>query len=70
MNADIADIIDLFIDDKEDEAKRFIKKVVKDNGGFTKLAKNLGMPTSNIHRMLSKKGNPTTRHLFLILRNL
>ena len=70
MNADIADIIDLFIDNKEDEAKRFIKKVVRDNGGFTKLAKKLDMASPNLHRMLSKKGNPTTRHLFLILRNL
>ena len=70
MNADHADIIDLFMDDKEAEAKLYIKKLAKESGGYQRLSKATGLCDKSINRMLSPRGNPTSRNLFLILRNL
>ena len=70
MNADHADIIDYLLEGKEAEAKLFIKKVIKQNGGCQKLSKATGLCDKSINRMLSPRGNPTSRNLFLILRNL
>ena len=70
MNADKADIIDYFLDGREDKAKQMVRELINEDKGFEGLAKATGLPSKSIHRMLSAKGNPTTRNLFLILRNL
>ena len=70
MNADKADIIDYFLDGREDKAKQMVRELINEDKGFECLAKATGLPSKSIHRMLSAKGNPTTRNLFLILRNL
>lgn len=70
MTADHADVIDLFMEGKEAEAKRYIKRLVKENGGCQRLSKATGLCDKSINRMLSPRGNPTSRNLFLILRNL
>ena len=70
MNADKADIIDYFLDGKEDKAKQMMRDLVNEDIGFEDMAKVTGLHSKSIHRMLSAKGNPTARNLFLILRNL
>lgn len=70
MNADQADIIDLLLAGREAEAKLMIKKVVKQNDGYQGLSKATGLCDKSLNRMLSPRGNPTSRNLFLILRNL
>lgn len=70
MNADQADIIDLFMDGKEAEGKVMIKKLIKENNKYRGLSKATGVSIQSLNRMLSNRGNPTSRNLFLILRNL
>lgn len=70
MNADKADIMDYFLDGKEDKAKQMMRKLINEDKGFESVAQATGLPSKSIHRMLSENGNPTTRNLFLILRNL
>ena len=70
MNADIADVVDLLLDGRESEAKLMIKKIVKQNGNYQELSKATGLCDKSINRMLSPRGNPTSRNLFLILRNI
>jgi DNA-binding phage protein len=70
MNADKADIIDYFLEGREDKAKQFMRNLINEDMGFESMAKATGIPSKSIHRMLSPTGNPTTRNLFLILRNL
>ena len=70
MNADQADIIDYFMDGKENKAKQEMRKLINKDKGFEEVARLTGIPSKSIHRMLSDNGNPTTRNLFLVLRNL
>jgi len=70
MNADKADIMDYFLDGREDKAKQMMRNLISEDIGFEGMALATGLPSKSIHRMLSPNGNPTTRNLFLILRNL
>jgi DNA-binding phage protein len=70
MNADKADIIDYFLDGEEDKAKQFMRNLINEDMGFEGMAQVTGLSSKSIHRMLSNRGNPTTRNLFKILRNL
>jgi DNA-binding phage protein len=70
MNADHVDIFNNFLAKKENKAKQMMRNLINENMGFEGMAKATGMPSKSIHRMLSSNGNPTTRNLFLILRNL
>ena len=70
MNADHADIVDYFLDEREDKAKQMMRDLINEDMGFESMAQVTGLPSKSIHRMLSPNGNPTTRNLFLILRNL
>ena len=70
MNADKADIIDYFLDGKEDKAKQLIRDLINEDMGFEGMGLATGLHSKSIHRMLSARGNPTVRNLFLILRNL
>lgn len=67
MNADLADIMDAYLDCREEEGKMLMKQYIKKEMGFTELGRRTGLGDKNIHRMLSKKGNPTSKHFFLIL---
>jgi DNA-binding phage protein len=70
MNADHADILDYLLEGKEVTAKYAIRTLINKDKGFEEMARLTGIPSKSIHRMLSAKGNPTSRNLFLILRNL
>jgi DNA-binding phage protein len=70
MNADQADIIDYLLEGKEVTAKYALRTIINKDKGFEEMARLTGIPSKSIHRMLSVDGNPTSRNLFLILRNL
>ena len=70
MNTNQIDIIDLFMDGKEAEGKVMIKKLIKKNDKYQGLSKATGVSMQSLNRMLSTRGNPTSRNLFSILRNI
>ena len=70
MNADQADIIDFFMDGNEADGKLMLKKLIKENNGYRDFSKATGVSIQSLNRMLSTRGNPTSRNFFLILRNL
>lgn len=55
---------------RDDEGKLYLRDVIKASMGFEQLAIATGLPSKSIHRMLSKKGNPTSRNLFLLIRTI
>jgi DNA-binding phage protein len=70
MNANHVKIINQFFAGKENKAKQIMRDLINGDRGFEDIARATGIPSKSIHRMLSDRGNPTTRNLFLILRNL
>lgn len=70
MNADQADILGYFLEGKEDRAKKMMRTLINEDKGFEGMSEVTALPSKSIHRMLSANGNPTTRNLFLLLRNL
>ena len=70
MNADLADVIDLLIDGREAEGKQMVRTLIRKGLKYEGIEKATGIRKQSISRMLSPKGNPTSRNLFLILRNL
>jgi DNA-binding phage protein len=59
----------LFIGDEE-LMKLTLRDVINGHLGFEALAMRTGIPSKSIHRMLSKNGNPTSKNLFQIIRQL
>ena len=57
----------LFVGD-EALMKLSLRDVINGHLGFEPLAMTTGIPSKSIHRMLSKKGNPTSKNLFHIIR--
>ena len=59
----------LFVGDEE-LMKLTLRDVINGHLGFEPLAMTTGIPSKSIHRMLSKKGNPTSKNLFHIIRTV
>ena len=55
---------------RDDEGKLCLRDVINASMGFEQLANATGLHSKSIHRMLSKKGNPTSRNLFLLIRTI
>jgi DNA-binding phage protein len=51
-----------------DLGKLNLRDVVKYGIGYDALAQEIGVSMQSINRMLSRRGNPTSKHLFEILR--
>ncbi len=51
-----------------DLGKLHLRDVVKYGIGYDALAMEMGVSIQSISRMLSQNGNPTSRHLFLMLQ--
>jgi DNA-binding phage protein len=51
-----------------DAGKLHLRDVVKYGIGYDALAQEIGISMQSINRMLSRRGNPTSTHLFVILR--
>ena len=54
----------------EEVAKLKMRQLIKQKYGFVRMSNKTGIPPKSLIRMLSDKGNPTSRNLFKILRNL
>lgn len=50
--------------------KHLLRDLINYGVGFEDLSTKINIPSKSIHRMLSPRGNPTSRHLFTILRAL
>ena len=59
----------LFVGDEE-LMKLSLRDVINGHLGFESLALATGIPSKSLHRMLSKKGNPTSKNLFHIIRTV
>ena len=70
MNADQEKIINAFFMGEKEKGNALMRKMITEHGGFTKLGKKTGFGSTNIHRMISKKGNPTSRNFFILLRSI
>jgi DNA-binding phage protein len=66
----LKDILSDYLDGHEELAKEKLRQRIKQEGGVERISVKTGLPSKSIHRMLSARGNPTSRNLFLILGNL
>ena len=66
--ASLRDALGAFFGGDLDGGKLHLRDVVKYGIGYEALAFELGTSIQSINRMLSRKGNPTSSHLFAILR--
>ena len=60
--------IKAFFSGDMDLGKLNLRNVVKYGIGYDALVLETGISMQSINRMLSRRGNPTTKHLFAILR--
>jgi len=56
----------LFLDGEPDMARLILRDLVNATIGFEALAAEMAMPSKSLHRMLSKKGNPSMNNLAAI----
>ena len=57
----------LFLNGEPHTARLVLRDLVNATVGFEELAAGMGKPAKSLHRMLSKKGNPTMDNLAAIL---
>jgi DNA-binding phage protein len=60
----------LFLNGEPHTARLILRDLVNATVGFERLAAETAKPAKSLHRMLSKKGNPTMDNLAAILRVL
>ena len=58
--------VSLFLDGDSKTARVVLRELVNATIGFESLAKELNKPSKSVHRMLSRRGNPTMDNLALI----
>lgn len=58
----------LFLNGEPETARLILRDLVNATVGFEELAAETAKPAKSLHRMLSKKGNPTMDNLAAILR--
>jgi len=66
--ASLRDSLGAFFGGDFEGGKLHLRDVVKYGIGYEALASELGTSIQSINRMLSRRGNPTSSHLFAILR--
>ena len=70
MNESIKEALECYLDCRKKDGDTIMRKLISDNMGFNKLALVLKTPSTNVHRMLSDRGNPTAKNLFKIIYTL
>ena len=63
-----AEAIDALLDGETQEGLSMLRDLVHSEITFKELARQTGLDEKALHRMLSRRGNPTTRHLGTIAR--
>lgn len=62
------EVVEALFQCDDELVKHLLRILINYSIGFEALALKIGIPSKSIHRMLSPRGNPTTRNLFAILR--
>lgn len=63
-----AEAINTLIEGETDEGLSMLRDLVHAGISFKVLAKQTGFGEKTLHRMLSNRGNPTTRNLFTVAK--
>ena len=63
-----AEAVNALLDGETEEGLSMLRDLVHAAITFTELAKQTGFNEKSLHRMLSRRGNPTTRTLGIIIR--
>src|SRR3989442_7929013 len=65
-----AEAMNALLDGETAEALSMLRDLVHAEITFKELARQTGLGEKTLHRMLSRNGNPTMRHLGLILKSI
>jgi DNA-binding phage protein len=63
-----AEAINALFEGETDDGLSMLRDLVHASVTFKKLARQSGFGEKTLHRMLSRRGNPTTRNLFVVTR--
>lgn len=64
------EVLEALLECDDELVKHLLRDLIHYSIGFEGLAVKTAIPSKSLHRMLTPKGNPTSRHLFTILRAL
>ena len=65
-----AEAVNALLEGETEEGLSILRDLVHASITFKELAKQTGFGEKTLHRMLSRRGNPTTRNLFAVTRTL
>ena len=65
-----AEAVNALLEGETDEGLSILRDLVHASITFKELAKQTGFGEKTLHRMLSRRGNPTTRNLFAVTRTI
>ena len=65
-----AGALEMLLEGETAEALSRLRDLVHAEITFKELARQTGLGEKTLHRMLNRKGNPTARHLGLIVRSI
>lgn len=63
-----AEAVNALLEGETDEGLSMLRDLVHAGITFKELAKQTGLGEKTLHRMLSPRGNPTTRNLFAVTK--
>ncbi len=63
-----AEALNALLEGETEEGLSMLRDLVHAEISFKELARQTGLGEKALHRMLSRRGNPTTRNLFAIIR--
>jgi DNA-binding phage protein len=63
-----AEAVNSLLEGETEEGLSILRDLVHANISFKELSRQTGFGEKALHRMLSRRGNPTTRSLFTIIR--
>jgi DNA-binding phage protein len=65
-----AEAVNALLEGETDEGLSILRDLVHASITFKKLARQTGFDEKALHRMLSRRGNPTTRNLFTVTKTI
>ena len=65
-----AEAVNALLEGETDEGLSILRDLVHASITFKELARQTGFGEKTLHRMLSRRGNPTTRNLFAVTRTI
>ena len=63
-----AEAVNALLEGETDEGLSMLRDLVHAGVTFKELSKQTGLGEKALHRMLSRRGNPTTRNLFVVIK--